>query len=406
SRELLIIGGQVKTSDLSKGLRQRGIQEVDGKSIMEPITKLSIRLDQPVSEKSFKSMCRLSQQGRPGSVFIEIPLDIQASNVSPKKYKSVPINMRQPNHKKRFNKEKQKIILKKINESERPLILLGGGIERNQFKNLDKALERFHIPFQTTWNGIDLVGSSSKLYFGRPNTWGQRYANLIIQQSDLIISLGSRLGLQQTGFNWQEFGKNAFKVMVDIDEKELKKSHPKVNLQINDDASQVLIKILNLKHNRQFKNWINYCNKIKAYFPLSEKINKTGSGYINPYDFSIALSKRLQPNDIVIPCSSGGASTTFQQSFLQKKGQIIMNTKGMASMGYGLSGAVGASLSMPKNRTVLIEGDGGFIQNMQELGTVAINKLNLKIFIFHDNGYASIRMTQKNYFGGGYVGCD
>ena len=118
------------------------------------------------------------------------------------------------------------------------------------------------------------------------------------------------------------------------------------------------------------------------------------------------LSEKTSKNDTIIPCSSGSANTTVQQAFLQKSGQVIMNTKGMASMGYGLSGAIGASLKLPKNYTILIEGDGGFIQNMQELGTVEINKLNLKIFIFFDNGYASIRMTQRNYFGGAYVGCD
>ena len=151
---------------------------------------------------------------------------------------------------------------------------------------------------------------------------------------------------------------------------------------------------------------MKYCRDIKNHFPLSEECNHTGTKYINPYDFSILLSEKVSKNDIIIPCSSGSANTTVQQAFLQKKGQVIMNTKGMASMGYGLSGAIGAALRLPKNNTILIEGDGGFIQNIQELGTVAINKLNLKIFIFFDNGYASIRMTQKNYFGGAYVGCD
>lgn len=403
SRELLIIGGQVKTADLSKGLRQRGIQEVDGVSLMKPITKMSIGFTEPVDEISFKKICRRSSSGRPGSVFIEIPLDVQASSNKVSSYKNLGLKIdKYPKNISRFSN-----LLNKLKNSKRPVILLGGGVQGHNIKDLEKNLSKIGIPVQTTWNGIDLIDSKSKIYFGRPNTWGQRYANLIIQQSDLIISIGSRLGLQQTGFNWKEFGKNAYKVMVDIDDEELHKGHPYVNLPIKHDASSFLKKLI--KSNFKFRDghdWLKYCRDIKNYFPLSEACNHTGTKYINPYDFSILLSERVSKNDIIIPCSSGSANTTVQQAFLQKKGQVIMNTKGMASMGYGLSGAIGAALRLPKNNTILIEGDGGFIQNIQELGTVAINKLNLKIFIFFDNGYASIRMTQKNYFGGAYVGCD
>ena len=280
-------------------------------------------------------------------------------------------------------------------------------MQGNQIIDLQKNLSKIGIPVQTTWNGIDLIDSNFKLYYGRPNTWGQRYANLIIQQADFIISVGSRLGLQQTGFNWKEFGKNAFKVMVDIDKDELTKGHPQIDIPINSDSTKFLKKLFTSDFCfKDTSGWINYCNKIKNHFHLSESCNNSKGNFINPYDFSILLSEKTSKNDTIIPCSSGSANTTVQQAFLQKSGQVIMNTKGMASMGYGLSGAIGASLKLPKNNTILIEGDGGFIQNMQELGTVEINKLNLKIFIFFDNGYASIRMTQRNYFGGAYVGCD
>ena len=403
SRELLIIGGQVKTTDLAKGLRQRGIQEVDGVALMKPITKISIGLNEPINEKSFKNLCRTSSSGRPGGVFIELPLDVQGSNKKISLYKNLNIKIqKQSKNIPDFPK-----LLKKLKNSKRPVILLGGGVQGHKIINLNKQLLKIGIPVQTTWNGIDLIDSKSKIFFGRPNTWGQRYANLIIQQSDFIISIGSRLGLQQTGFNWKEFGKNAFKVMVDIDSDELLKGHPHIDMPIQSDASDFLSKLT--KSNFKFKDnfeWLQYCNEIKNYFPLSEACNKTLDKFINPYEFSLLLSKKTSKNDIIIPCSSGSANTTVQQAFLQKQGQVIMNTKGMASMGYGLSGAIGAALKLPKQNTILIEGDGGFIQNMQELGTVAINKLNIKIFIFFDNGYASIRMTQKNYFGGAYVGCD
>ena len=403
SRELLIIGGQVKTSDLSRGLRQRGIQEIDGVSLMEPITKKSIRLEKPINEISFKSLCRLSATGRPGSVFIEIPLDVQASNIKISGYKNLKLKI----EKNKSDLKKFPDFLKKLKQAKRPIILLGGGVQGNKINDLHKNLSKIGIPIQTTWNGIDLIDSNFQLYYGRPNTWGQRYANLIIQQADFIISIGSRLGLQQTGFNWKEFGKNAFKVMVDIDKDELNKGHPHIDIPINSDSTEFLKKLFTSNYGfKDTSSWINYCTEIKNHFHLSEDCNKSKSNFINPYDFSILLSEKTSKKDTIIPCSSGSANTTVQQAFLQKSGQVIMNTKGMASMGYGLSGAIGASLKLPKNNTILIEGDGGFIQNMQELGTVEINKLNLKIFIFFDNGYASIRMTQKNYFGGAYVGCD
>ena len=145
---------------------------------------------------------------------------------------------------------------------------------------------------------------------------------------------------------------------------------------------------------------------VRDALPLVEPVNHTGEGYLSPYVFAEKLSALTKPDDLVIPCSSGSAFTVMMQTFAQKLGQRIVSNKGLASMGYGLAGAIGAALAANGRRTILVEGDGGFTQNLQELGTVVANKLNLKIFLFDDNGYASIRMTQKNYFGGRYVGCD
>jgi acetolactate synthase I/II/III large subunit len=154
------------------------------------------------------------------------------------------------------------------------------------------------------------------------------------------------------------------------------------------------------------EQWVDYCRQAKRALPLSEACNTTRAGHVSPYEFVLALSRLCTPRDVVIPCSSGGAFTGTMQSFEQKAGQRIVSNKGLASMGYGLSGAIGAALASPGRRTLLIAGDGGFIQNAQELGTARANELNLKIFLFDDGGYASIRMTQRNYFDGHYVACD
>jgi acetolactate synthase-1/2/3 large subunit len=225
-----------------------------------------------------------------------------------------------------------------------------------------------------------------------------------MQQSDLLIALGTRLGMQQTGFNWQQFVPLGDVVQVDCDPAELSKGHPAVAWPIQADANALLL-ALSGEPLGQHHDWLDYCRQVKAAVPLVEA-NQTGDAYISPYQFVEKLSSRCGRNDVIIPCSSGGAFTVMMQVFAQQRGQKIITNKGLASMGYGLSGAIGAALANPTQRTILIEGDGGFSQNLQEIGTVAVNHLNMKLFILDDSGYASIRMVQKNYFPGSYIGCD
>jgi acetolactate synthase-1/2/3 large subunit len=257
----------------------------------------------------------------------------------------------------------------------------------------------------TTWNAADRVDSRNANYFGRPNTWGQRSANLLLAQADVIIALGTRLGLQQTGFNWQEFGKNAFIVHVDIDPAELEKGHPTTQATYCVDANSVLTGLLK-EDLPAYEEWTSYSRKVRNLLPLNDPMNSTSVGFVSTQRFFEQISQIATEQDILIPCSSGGANSVAMQLIGQKLGQIIVTNKGLASMGYGLAGAIGASLAHQGSRTMLFEGDGGFAQNLQELATVAVNNLPIKIFIFANNGYGSIRMTQKNYFGGAYLGCD
>jgi acetolactate synthase-1/2/3 large subunit len=282
---------------------------------------------------------------------------------------------------------------------------LGGGLSRRTTNRLKEKLSELSIPIVTTWNAADRVPYDQLNYMGRPNTWGQRSANLVMQQSDLLIAIGTRLGMQQTGFNWQKFIPNGDVIQVDIDQAELEKGHPSIALGLLGDANQFLVDLLDQKIDEHL-DWLNYARSIRNEIPLVEDVNKTANGYLSPYKFAQNLSKVCVDNDVVIPCSSGGAFTIMMQTFEQRGEQKIVTNKGLASMGYGLSGAIGAAIANPASRTILVEGDGGFSQNLQEIGTAAINQLNLKMFIFDDSGYASIRATQKNYFGGVYVGCD
>jgi acetolactate synthase-1/2/3 large subunit len=297
-------------------------------------------------------------------------------------------------------------IVELYNQSKRPILLLGGGVNFDQSHSLSQRLTEKNIPVMTTYNGADRVDGFSLNYLGRPNTWGQRSSNIIIQNSDLIIAVGTRLGLQQTGFNWEEFGRNATIVQVDIDEAELNKGHPIIDIKLPVDANHFLERFINSKLESK-TDWLLNANKIRSLIPRIEDINHTGDTYISPYNFIADIEEITTEKDVIIPCSSGSAFTLSMQLYKQKLGQRLVTNKSLASMGYGLSGAVGACIAANnKRRTILIEGDGGFAQNMQEMGTVGINKLNIKVFIFHDQGHASIRMTQQNYFDGKYLGCD
>lgn len=405
SRELLVIGGQVKTADLSHGvLRQRGIQEIAGVDIARPVTVSSVLMEDVVDKQTFASMASAGSSGRKGPVFLEIPLDIQGRQVDPQALvRRVPavaggtMPFVEPGVIDN--------IAERIRKAERPMFLLGGGVDRQTAWGLSDNFKRLGVPVTTTWNGADRITNDHPMYFGRPNTWGQRYSNILLQQTDLLIALGTRLGMQQTGFNWQEFVPVGRVIQVDCDPAELAKGHPRVDLPIQADANSILTGLAT-RDLGQHKEWVAFCQSVKQKLPLIEDCNTTGEGYLSPYRFVERLSEVAANTDIVIPCSSGGAFTVMMQTFAIKPGQKMVTNKGLASMGYGLSGAIGAALANPEKRVLLAEGDGGFAQNLQELGTAAINSLNLKIFIFNDNGYASIRMTQRNYFGGRYVGCD
>lgn len=403
SRELLVIGGQVKSTDLSGGnLRQRGIQEISGRDVAKPITLKSEIMKKTWSKKKFFDFAYFQNNLRKGSKFLEIPIDIQGTN-----YINKDVALKQPKQKKFKLKKNQIVLLKKLFlASKRPIILIGGGIERDTLYKLSNKIKRTSIPIMTTYNGTDRINSSHPNYFGRPNTWGQRRSNIIIQQSDFVLALGTRLGMQQTGFNWREFIPKGKIVHVDIDKNEIMKGHPKIFHGIQTDANLVLKKLFEYKIGN-FKNWYDFCKMVESKIPLIEKnVNKKNRPYVCPYEFYSKLSDICTSDDLIVPCSSGGAFTTFYQTFKQKRGQIIISNKGLASMGYGLSGAIGTSIANKKKRVILVEGDGGFAQNLQEIGTASINKCNIKIFIFDDSGYASIRMTQRNYFKGNYVGCD
>jgi acetolactate synthase-1/2/3 large subunit len=402
SRELLIIGGQVKVSDLaSQGLRGRGIQEINGVELLRSTSKLSIQLRTPVSAQEFSNIVSTSWSPRKGPVFVEMPLNVQAITVE---HQPIPTTLasRLPT----ISEIDLANLVERYNSAKKPIILVGGGVSYEVAQRLQQRIAQTALPVMTTYNGADRIDGYADNYLGRPNTWGQRSSNILIQQADLIIAIGTRLGMQQTGFNWQEFGRDAFIAQIEIDENELRKGHPRIDQGFCVDADDFFVRFMAASLSRH-DPWLEYARAVRAAIPRVEAVNQTGNQFISPYDFIVTLETLTNTDDLVIPCSSGSAFTLSMQLYKQRFGQRILTNKSLASMGYGLSGAIGACIGANNTRrTILIEGDGGFAQNMQDVGTAEINNLNLKMFIFHDQGHASIRMTQINYFRGKYLGCD
>ena len=413
SRELLIVGGQARTEFMNNSaVRQIGHQQIDGKGIIDPISKYSETFLKPISENKILSLCNLSKSGRKGPVFLEICLDVTAMEVSPEDLNAeltVSDALTAPAIEE-FTREQISSIKNLLTEAERPIFLIGGGLEFSFFKEKLEYLRELGIPIATTWNAADYLDSGDPLFAGRPNTYGMRWANTVIQQSDLVISIGARLGLQQTGFNWESFVPIGKIIRIDIDQHELEVSHPNSELSVNIDAKAGLKSILEITkefiNKNKFASWLDFIYFVRRELPTVEKATYQFSEYVNPFELVDELGGLLYKEDSVIPCSSGGSYTSMMQAFSQKQGQLLTNNKGLASMGYGLAGAIGTAVANGSGRTILVEGDGGFAQNLQELGTVKNRNLNLKMFIFSNLGYASIRVSQKAYFNGAYIGCD
>ena len=411
SRELLVIGGQAKSTELSKGnYRQIGFQEIDGVTLCSSIAKAVVRVESQISKQELFNLVNISKSPRKGPVFIEVCLDVSTQNREELiedhisyKFDDLKNDVFEVSNGYHITKAISQMII----SAARPLILIGGGISRNT--NLQPLLD-LEIPIATTFNGADRVGIDYEYYCGKPNWYGSRWSNILVQQSDLIIALGTRLGIMQVGYNWQAFAPKAKVVQVEIDKTETTKGFPKVDSVYLGDCNLVAEQIpalidQNIKN--MFSEWKMFIKMIRTELNHPDKSNVSTNKYVESSSFIFNLMKITSGDEVIIPCSSGAAAYESAMRVISNKDkQLMVTSHAMASMGYGLPGAIGAALAHTDKKTIMFEGDGGFAQNLQELGTAAINKLNLKIFIMDNSGYQSIRGNQKNSFGGHYVGCD
>ena len=405
STPCLFISGQVKRDDLmgNLGVRQLGSQEIDIVSLVKPITKYAVTIMDSTSiryhlEKAFY----LAKSGRPGPVWIDIPLDVQAASIEPEILDSFdPKEM--DIHFDQAKLEKQVAdVVDLINKSERPAILAGNGIRiAGAEKEFLDLVNQLNVPVLTTWLGIDLLPELHNLFIGRPGSIAPRGANFALQNSDCLLIIGSRLDMALTGYAPDRFARAAKKIMVDIDSNEIKKFNTLIDVPIYADAKefiQLLLKAINKTKVRSSSSWLLRCKEWKEKYPVVLKDHRTHQGSVSTYYFSEILSDELSSDDLIVPGSSGNCVELFLLAFKVKSGQRIFHNRGLGAMGFGLPASIGACIANERRRTICIDGDGGFQLNIQELETVSHLRLPIKFFVMNNGGYASIRAMQKNYF--------
>jgi len=405
STPLLIISGQVKRADMKgdSGVRQMGPQEVDIVSMVKPITKYAVTINNPEDIRlHVEKAIHLATTGRQGPVWLDVPLDVQATKIKPEllaKYQA-------KDKSSGWDKDKLAEILSLIQQAERPLILAGHGVRLSGAASAFlQMVEALSIPVVTTWNSLDLIPFQHPLCVGRPGSVALRAPNFTVQNCDLLISIGARLDNVVTAHNPEGFAKHAKKIVVDIDENEMRKHQMDIDFPVIADAADFIQSLLEQAESSQSKTlvWRKQCQVWKEKYSLCDGQEFSKSGEISIYHFMDKLSEHTAENELVITGSSGLSVEAFYMSFINKIKQRVFLTSGLGSMGYGLPAAIGGCLAAGRKPVVSVEGDGSLQLNLQELSTLKALNLPIRMFVMNNSGYASIRNTQRNYFDGRYV---
>lgn len=409
---VLYISGQVKfqtckSSCPELNLRQLGDQEVDIISAVKHLTKYSVMIKEPNDIKyHLDKAIYLATHGRKGPVWLDIPMNVQAALIEDDCLKSFIA----PLYDENASDSISYTILDKISNAKKPLFIAGHGIRlSNQIENFKKLIHKLHIPTVLTFNGCDLLNTSDELNVGKIGTIGQRAGNFALQNADLVICLGTRNNIRQVSYNWENFAKKAYKIIIDIDQAELEKPLVKPDLAIHADLASVipsLLKVVN-ENNISTANseWNSYCYSLKNEFSFDNtpEYHQKEFQKINPYHFTRLLTEKLNSNDALVIANATPSICVFQNGVFN--GQRVLMNSGDASMGFGLPAAVGVASLGKYKRTICLEGDGSIMMNIQELQTISFNKLPVTIFVYKNNGYSSIRQTQRNFFNGFFAGC-
>ena len=413
---MLVISGQVKREtciaaygDGCAGLRQLGDQEVDIVRMAKGITKYAeIVLDPNSIRYHLERAWYLATDGRPGPCWLDIPVDVQAARIEEE---SLPSYDPREDHMEFDDAQLRRLCeetLGRIREARRPVLMVGSGVRVAGAQDLFRTfIGRLGIPVTTAWTAHDLVPTDHPLYCGRPGTVGDRPGNFAVQNADLLLVLGCRLHVRQISYNWKSFARHAYKIQVDIDAAELTKPTVRPDLPVHADVRRFLEIANDLLDGGQrpldHSQWLAWNKRRVERYPVVEARHRTAGAPLNPYHFTEQLFEKLEEGDVVV-CGDGAASVVPAQVGRIKPGQRLFANSGSASMGYDLPAAVGAAIAHRGRRVICLAGDGSVQLNVQELQTIVHHQLPVKIFVWNNGGYLSIRTTQRSFFHGNFVG--
>lgn len=408
---MIVISGQIKRATMITAcphlkLRQLGDQEYNIVDAARPMTKMaktvmSVEEVPSVLEEAW-SLC---QSGRPGPVWIDVPLDIQAAEIDCDRPNAVrPSKLAEVVRPARGQIDEMAALLRR---SKRPAIIAGSGVRNARAEQLFlEVAESLNIPVLTSISGIDLIPSDHPLFFGRPGILGERPANFIMQNSDLFIVLGTRMGIRICGYAYDTVACNAVKVMVDVDEAELEKPTFRPDVKIHSDAGAFLEALhAALPSLPPREEWLSYCRRVKERFPVILPEHRERTDYVSSYVLPEAVVRHA-PDPLTVVTSNGIAYTSTFQAIPIRRGMRMFSNEACASMGYGLPAAIGAAFAGGERRVVCFEGDGSIQMNLQELQTLKNYRLPITLLIYNNGGYLSIKTTQKAFFGGFFVGSE
>ena len=410
---MIIISGQIKratmiTSCPNLKLRQLGDQEYNIVDAARPMTKLSKTVMSVDEVPSLMAEAwELCQSGRPGPVWIDVPLDLQAAEMC-----ECPNTVRTSGlgNAERLQPPHCQVdeVVDLLRKAERPAVIVGSGVRNAKAEALFlEVAESLNIPVLTSISGIDLIPSDHPLFFGRPGILGERPANFIMQNSDLFIVLGTRMGIRICGYAYETVARNAKKVMVDVDEAELNKPTFRPDIKIHSDVGAFLEALhAALPALPPKEEWLAYCTRVKVKYPVVLPEHRARMDYVSSYVLPEAIMRHA-PDPLTVVTANGVAYTSTFQSIPIRKGMRMFANEACASMGYGLPAAIGAAFAGGDGRTVVcLEGDGSIQMNLQELQTLVNYKLPIKLLVYNNGGYLSIKTTQRAFFKGFFVGSE
>ncbi|MBQ6566936.1 MAG: thiamine pyrophosphate-binding protein, partial [Treponema sp.] len=415
---MFVLSGQVRydttaryNEQFTEGykLRAVGDQEFDITKSVSCMCKYAVMIEDPneirfVLEKAF----HLATTGRPGPVWIDVPVDFQGASIETDDLKGYLGSEEQKKDDSllpaKVSKETLSNIIGKIKKASRPVLYAGNGIRLSGgYSEFRAAVEKLGIPVCTYWDSIDLIETEHPLYVGRGGNMGDRPGNFAVQNADLILAVGNRLPIRVTGYDYKTWAREAEVIMVDIDPAELKKRTIHVEMPVHADARDFFAGLNAMLENEPHpvfngKDWITACQNWKKKYPVVLERHKNESdGFANAYAAFDIISRALPENTVTVT-SNGTCCVAGHQTWIIKDGSRFFNNNAIASMGYGLPAAIGACVANGQNTTICLEGDGSIMMNLQELQTIVTNRLPIKIILINNQGYHSIRQTQTNLF--------